>query len=145
MIDKQDRNARLRDSLKEEQVPAKRFISKEMDIASRKEAERVNPIKADEEKEALEKADSEKDLAEKEAASKQAEEKAPKDSSLKNKSSEIENEPVDMEAYFRCYPKEKLFYRSADGQVFLSDDVSVSFARNHQKKLKGELKIIKRK
>lgn len=56
-----------------------------------------------------------------------------------------DNSNENMDAYFNCYPREKVFYRTTDGQVFLSDDASVSYAKNHQRKLKGELQIIKRK
>jgi hypothetical protein len=50
--------------------------------------------------------------------------------------------PKGMEMYFKNYPKEKTFFRTVDGQVFLAADKQ--WAVEHQKHVGGEIETIKR-
>jgi hypothetical protein len=50
--------------------------------------------------------------------------------------------PKGMEMYFRDYPKEKTFYRTTDGQVFL--EANKQWAREHSNHIGGEIETIKR-
>lgn len=50
--------------------------------------------------------------------------------------------PSGMEEYFKQYPKEKVFYRTADGQVFL--EANKQWAREHSNHIGGEVETIKR-
>ncbi len=50
--------------------------------------------------------------------------------------------PVAILPYMKCYPKEKCFYVTADGLVFLGREHKIAIS--HQKGLKkGELQTIK--
>jgi hypothetical protein len=50
--------------------------------------------------------------------------------------------PEGMQEYFKLYPDNDIFYRTADGQVFLKRDKQ--WAVEHQKHIGGELETIKR-
>jgi hypothetical protein len=67
-----------------------------------------------------------------------ADEKAVQDNSKKP----VKNEELDklMEPYLKAYPKEKCFYLTSDGQVFLS--ANKAFANDHQKFLNKNKEVV---